>query len=116
VISIGKSFGSVKSSRFERRLPGGKHDLLFKVAFGGDAAAARLLKVSRMAVWRWRHDRSPLPERVIEVLPDLLQTKVVEAYAALNQLQDLLALPPSPPRPLSGACAGYFRKEISKGF
>ena len=110
MISIGKSFGYVKSSRFERRLPGGQHDFLFKVAFGGDAAAARLLKVSRMAVWRWRHDRSPLPGWVVEVIVDRVQRKVFEAHAACDQLRDFCALPPRPPHRLSGCCAGYFRK------
>ena len=109
-ITMRSSFGLVKSSRFERRLPGGQHDILFKVAFGSDAEAGRWLRVSRMAAWRWRHDRSPLPEWVVEVLADLIQSKVVEAHAAQEQLRYFCALPPRPLRPLSGACAGYSRK------
>jgi Homeodomain-like domain len=101
---------SVTSSRFERRLPVGRHDRVFKVAFGSDAVAARVLGVSRMTVWRWRHDRARLPERVLQVLPDLVQTKVAEAHEAQQNLRNLLALPPKPARPLSGCCAGYERK------
>jgi hypothetical protein len=104
------SFDSVTPSRFQRRLPGGKHDLIFKVAFGNDAAAARYPRVSRMTVWRWRHDRSPLPQLVTEILSDLLQTRVAEAHRAQQELRDILALPPRPPRPLSGCCAGLERK------
>ena len=62
-------FTPVTSSRFERRLPGGRHDLLFKVVFGSDGSAARYFQVSRMTVWRWRHDKAPLPKRVLEALP-----------------------------------------------
>lgn len=102
--------GSVTSSRFERRIPGGKHDLMFSVAFGSDAAAARFFRVSRMTVWRWRHDRAALPKGVLEALPDLLQTKVAEAHAAQNELRDILSLPAKTPHPLSGCCAGLHRR------
>ena len=104
------SFGPVKSSQFERRLPAGQHDRLFKVVFGSDAKAARALGVSRMTVWRWRHDRSPLPARVAEILAELVQSKVMEVHEAQNQLRYFLALPPRPPRPLSGCCAGLHRR------
>jgi Homeodomain-like domain len=83
---------------------------LFKVAFGSDAKAARALGVSRMTVWRWRHDRSVLPIRVAEWLVDRVQFRVTEAHEAQNQLRDFLALPPRPPRPLSGCCAGLHRR------
>ena len=105
-----KSFRSVTSSRFERQLAGGQHDLLFKVVFGSDAKAARALGISRMTVWRWRHDRSPLPTRVAEWLVDRVQFRVMEVHEAQNQLRYFLELPPKPPRPLSGVCAGYYRK------
>ena len=98
------------SSGFQRRVPGGRHDLIFKVAFGSNAAAARSLRRSKMTIWRWRHDRSPLPNWVTDVLEGLVQTRVEEAHAAQAQLRDFRRLPPRPPRPLSGACAGYFRK------
>ena len=104
------SFGRVTSSRFERRLPVGQHDLLFKVVFGSDAAAARWLRVSKMTVWRWRHDRSPLPEWVSGILVDLVQTKVFEAHEAQNELRYFRALPPTPPRKLTGCCAGLHRR------
>jgi hypothetical protein len=104
------SFGSVTSSRFQRRLPGGKHDLVFKVVFGSDAVAARFFRVSRMTVWRWRHDRTPLPEWVVNAVPNLIQSKVAEAHTAQNELRYYLALPPRPPRPLSGCCTGLHRR------
>jgi hypothetical protein len=103
-------FETVTRSRFERRLPGGRHDLAFKVAFGSDAVVARCLKVSRMTVWRWRHDRTPLPKRVIKLMPDLIQAKVAEAHEAQTQFGHFLREPPKPPRKLSGCCAGRYRR------
>ena len=102
--------GTVTSSRFERRLPGGQHKLAFKVAFGSYGAAARALGVSRMTIWRWCHDLSPLPRYVAETLADVIQNKVLEVHAAQNHLRDFLALPEKPPRPLSGCCAGLHRR------
>lgn len=99
----------VTPSYFQRRLPGGRLDLVFKVAFGTDAAAARAFHVSKMTVWRWRHERSPLPKWVAEGLTGIIQKKVEQAHEAQQQLRDLRALPPRPPRPLSGCCAGYVR-------
>jgi hypothetical protein len=104
------SFGPVTSSRFERRLPRGRHDLLFKVVFGSNAAAARMLRVSKMTVWRWRHDRTPLPSWVAKILADLVQGKVAEAHLAQTEFGYFLREPPKPPRPLSGCCAEYVRK------
>lgn len=100
----------VTRSRFERRLPDGKYDLMFKVAFGGDAAAARYLNVSRMSVWRWRHEWAPVPKGVAEKMKKLVHEKVAEAHEAQQQLRDFLALPPRPPRKLSGSCAGRHRR------
>src|SRR5579864_457512 len=100
----------ITRSRFERRLPRGKHDFLFRVVFGGDAAAARFFRVSKMTVWRWRHDRTPLPKRVVEKLPDLIQRKVAEAHLAQTEFGYFLALPPRPPRKLTGCCAGRHRR------
>jgi hypothetical protein len=104
------SDGAVTTSRFERRLQGGQHKLAFKVAFGSYGAAARALHVSRMTIWRWCHDQSSLPKHVAATLADLVQDKVLDAHAAKNHLRDFLALPEKLPRPLSGACAGYWRK------
>ena len=104
------SDGTVTSSRFERRLPGGQHKPAFKLAFGTYGAAARALGVSRMTVWRWCHDQSSLPTPVAETLADVIQNKVLEVHAAQNHLRDFLALPPRPPRPLSGCCAGLHRR------
>ena len=88
--------------------------MVFRVAFGSDAAAARALRVSKMTVWRWRHDRTSLPRRVIEALPDLIQTKVAEAHEAQQELRYFLALPPKPPRKLSGCCAHRERSTSQK--
>jgi hypothetical protein len=62
-----------------------------------------------MTVWRWRHDKSLLPEWVKTVLPDLVQEKVAEAHHAQNELRHFLALPRRPLRKLSGCCARYKR-------
>ena len=70
----------ITASRFKPRLPGGRHDLVFKVVFGSDAAAARFFGVSKMTIWRWRHDRTPLPKWVTDVLPDLIQRTVEKAH------------------------------------
>jgi hypothetical protein len=88
-------FVLVTSSRFERQIPAGRHDLVFKVAFGSDAAAARSLGVSKMTVWRWRHGRSPLPISVIKTMPDLLQAKIAEAHEAQQEFRYFLAEPPT---------------------
>jgi hypothetical protein len=103
-------FELVTLSRFKRRLAGGQHDLAFKVAFGSNATAARALHVSKMTVWRWRHDRSPLPDWVLEILYELVQMKVQEVHEAQNQLRYFRSLPPKPLRPLSGCCAGRHRR------
>jgi hypothetical protein len=88
---------SVTLPRFERRLPGGRHDLVFKAIFGPypDGSAARYFGVSRMTIWRWRHDRSPLPVSVIKALRDLLRAKVAEAHQAQQDFRYFLAEPPS---------------------
>jgi hypothetical protein len=100
----------ITASRFKPRLPGGRHDLVFKVVFGSDAEAARFFGVSKMTIWRWRHDRTPLPKWVTDVLPDLIQRTVEEAHLAQTVFRDFLALPPKPERPLSGCCAGLHRR------
>jgi hypothetical protein len=88
-------FDSVTPSRFERRVPAGRHDLAFKVAFGSDAAAARFFGVSKMTVWRWCHDRSPLPVFVLNALPKLLQERVAEAHQAKQDFRYFLVEPPN---------------------
>jgi hypothetical protein len=109
------SDGTVTSSRFERRLPGGQHKPAFRVAFGSYSAAARALHVSRTTIWRWCNDPSSLPRYVAEILADVVQDKISDAHAAKNHVRDFLAQPPKPPRHLSGACAGYSRKRRLKG-
>jgi hypothetical protein len=87
----------VTSSRFKRRLPAGRHDLVFKVVFGSNGAAARFFRVSKMTIWRWCHDRGPLPEFVVRAMPNLLQGKVAEAHQAQQDFRYFLAEPPSGP-------------------
>jgi hypothetical protein len=100
---------SVTSSRFQRKIPSGRHDLLFRVVFGSAGAAAKYLGVSKMQIWRWRH--SPhLPDRVASILTDLVQKRVEQAHEAQDDLRRYRAEPPKPPRKLSGCCAGYGRK------
>ena len=60
-------------SRFQRKRLGGRHDFLFKVVFATNAASALRLRVSRMGVSHWRHDRAPLPSWIAEILTDLVQ-------------------------------------------
>jgi hypothetical protein len=102
--------GSVTLSRFQRKIPAGRHDSAFRVVFGSDARAARALRLSRMTIWRMRHDRVPLPKWVADILADLVHTKVAEAHEAEDQLRNFLREPPKPARRLSGCCAGYERK------
>ena len=99
------SFDPATRSPFERRLPAGRHDQIFKVAFGSDAAAADYLKVSRMTIWRWRHEKAPLPQWVLKILPDLLQQRVAEAHLAQTEFGYFLALPAPAHRAFSGCCA-----------
>jgi hypothetical protein len=69
-----------------------------------------VLRVSKMTVWRWRHDRSPLPRPVAKTLHELVREKVSDAHAAEQELRWFLDRPPPPPRKLSGCCAGLHRK------
>jgi len=103
--------GPVTPSRYKARLPGGQHALAFKVAFDGNIAdAARFFRVSRMTIWRWCHDRSPLPRKIADILEKLLHDKVWDAHAAEQGLRWFLELPPPPLRKLSGCCAGRMRR------
>jgi hypothetical protein len=43
---------------------------------GSDGAAARHYRTSRMTVWRWRHNKSPLPRSISDDLAILVQKKV----------------------------------------
>jgi hypothetical protein len=92
-----RSHSVTLSSRFKRRLPTGRHDFVFKAVFGSYAAAARFFRVSKMTIWRWCHDRDPLPESVIRAMPNLLQGKVAEAHQAQQDFRYFLAEPPSGP-------------------
>jgi hypothetical protein len=100
----------VTRSYFERRLPGGQYDLAFKVAFGTNGAAARALRLSKMQIWRYRHDRAPLPSWVFDILVDRVQAKVADACDARQHLNYVSQLPPKPPRRLTGCCEGYARR------
>jgi hypothetical protein len=50
-----------------------------------------------MTIWRWRHERCPLPEEVLRVLPGLLRAKVAEAHEAQQEFRCFLVEPPSGP-------------------
>jgi hypothetical protein len=100
---------SVIPSRFQRKLPPGRHDQLFKAVFGTTGAAARYLGVSRMQIGRYRRD-AHLPDWVADVLTDLVQKTIEQAHQAQDDLRRYRSEPPKPPRRLSGCCAGYDRK------
>lgn len=103
--------GTVTSSRFKPRLPGKQHALAFKVAFdGSDATAARFLGASLTSIWRWRHDRSPLPRWAAEILAQRLREKRGDLIAAELHMRLFLERPPLLPRKLSGCCAGLKRR------
>ena len=102
---------SVTSSRFERRLPPGKLEPVFKTAFGTFGKAAARLGVTRQTIARWARLTPPPPRWVLEALKDPIQKNVEEAHAAQFELNILLKRPPEPRRELSGCCAGYERRE-----
>jgi hypothetical protein len=100
---------SPTGSRFQRKIPGGRFDPLFRVVFGGTGAAARFLRVSQMQVWRWRHS-ADLPDWVAVILTDRVQETVEVAHQVQDDLRRYHSGPPKPPRRLTGCCAGYGRK------
>jgi hypothetical protein len=102
-------FESVTSSRFQRKIPGGRFDPLFKAVFGTSGAAARYLGVNRMRIWRWRHG-AELPDWVAQALSDRVQRVIEQAHQAQDDLRRYRAEPSKPTRRLSGCCAGYERK------
>ena len=104
------SFESVTAPPFAPRLPAKWYELAFKTLFSGSSAAARAFKVSRMTIWRWRHDRAPLPRWAAELLAQLLQDKLGDLMQAQQQLRYYLDRPLPPPRPLTGVCRGRCRK------
>lgn len=96
---------TVTSPRFAPRLTPGDQALAFRAVFNSsDAAAARFFGVSRMTIWRWRHDRVRLPKKVAEILATLVQDKLADVLAAQQQLRWFLDRPP-PIRRLTGSCA-----------
>jgi hypothetical protein len=101
---------TVTSSRFERRLPPGKLEPVFKAAFGTFGKAAVHFGVSRQTITRWARLAPPPPRWVLDALKGPVQKKVEEAHAAQFELNLLLKQPPRPPRPLSGCTAKYARK------
>jgi hypothetical protein len=100
---------SVALSRFERRLPPGRLEPVFKEAFGTYGAAARHLKVSRQTIARWRRQKPHPPRWVLDELTGIIQKRVEAVHFAQNELKYYMAEPPKPPRKLSGCCAGYER-------
>jgi hypothetical protein len=100
---------SVTSPRFERRLPLGRLEPIFKAAFGTFGKAAAHLGVTRQTIAHWARLAPPPPGWVLEALKGPVQKKVEEAHAAQFELNLLLKQPPKPPRKLSGCCARYAR-------
>src|SRR3954462_15649253 len=94
--------GSETSSPFEAHVPAGEHALAFRVAFSTDGTAARFFGVSKMTIWGWRHDRSPLPRGVAKTLIEIVQDKLSDAVAAREHLRSFLERPSPPLRPLTG--------------
>ena len=90
---------TVTSPRFERRTPPGRHDRIFKVIFGTDSAASSHYKKTRMTIWRWRHDKAPLPNWVSDDLAGLIQKRVAEGSRSAGRAQPFssTAAPPSAP-------------------
>ena len=101
---------SLTSSTFERRVPPGRLEPVFREVFRSYGAAARYFKVAEMTIWRWCHDRSFPPKRVLDALVPLSHKKVESSHFAQNELRHFMALPPRSPRKPSGCCApGYKR-------
>jgi len=100
---------TVTSSRFERRLPPGKLEQVFKMAFGTFGKAAVRLHVTPQTIARWARLSPPPPAWVLDALKDPIQRTVTAAHAAQFELNLLLQQPPRPPRKLSGCCARYER-------
>jgi hypothetical protein len=102
---------TVTPSRFERRLPPGRLEPIFKAAFGTFGKAAVHLGVARQTIARWARLTPPPPRWVLDALKDPVQQKIAQAHAAEFELNILLKSPLPPPRPLSGCTAKYARRE-----
>jgi hypothetical protein len=63
-----------------------------------------------MQIWRYRHDKAPLPRGLADLLAQIIRDRVIEAHLAETQLNDFRREPPRPPPKLSGCCAGYHRR------
>ena len=101
----------ITSSPFERRVPPGRLEPIFRQVFRSYGAAARYFKVAEMTIWRWCHDRSFPPAWVLDALAPLIQKKVESSHFAQDELRRFVALPSRPPRKLSGCTAKYARRE-----
>src|SRR5262245_2116098 len=102
---------TVTSTRFERRLPPGRLEPVFREAFGTFGKAACRLRVTRQTIARWARLTPPPPRWVLDELKDIIQKRVEAVHFAQNELKYYMAEPPRPPRKLSGCCAGYQRRE-----
>jgi len=100
---------TVTPSPFERRLPPGKLEPVFKMAFGTFGKAAARLHVTPQTIARWARLSPPPPAWVLDALKEPVQQKITAAHAAQFELNLLLQQPPRPPRKLSGCCARYER-------
>jgi hypothetical protein len=58
-----------------------------------------------MTIWRWRHEKSPLPRWVLDDLAELIQKRREKDSQAAVDVSYLQQLPARPPRKPSGCCA-----------
>jgi hypothetical protein len=113
--SMSSSSDSLTSSAFERstfepRVPPGRLDPVFREVFRSYGAAARHFNVAEMTIWRWCHDRSPPPHRVMDALVSLIHKKVESSHFAQDELRRFMALPSRSPRKPSGCCAPDYKR------
>ena len=101
---------TVTRSCFERRLPPGKLEPMFKLAFGTFGKAAAYFHVERQTIARWSRLSPPPPRRFLDDLAERIQEKIREVHHVQTELGYYLAEPARSPRKPSGCCApGYKR-------
>jgi hypothetical protein len=102
---------TVTPSRFERRLPPGELEAMFKFVFGTFGKAAVHFHVSRQTIARWARLSPFPPPHVMDVLNDFFQKKMSAAGDIRNEFNLIRQRPPRPQRALSGCTAKYGRRE-----
>jgi hypothetical protein len=99
---------------FKQSSPPRDLDRLFRELFGSYGRAARHFGVSRVQLWSWRRG-APLPAKVRDALPELLQ-KHRAAAIELEQIgkQYLWQTRDRPQRPLQGVCEFRRRRQLTE--